>query len=409
MAQLSPTHAMKEHYNILFIFPLPFHPERGGVERVTDLLARELSARGHRIFYLHRPGKPGKEVSYGDYEPPASVHFLPQRKLRSAKNIAFYHRFLEENRIDFIVNQMGVSRNYCHFTSVPKREDGYPISISVLHSNPLMNYAHMGVRKTWPARRESPVSALSQAFTPIRKWFYKLKRVRELREVAQSSDCMCTLSPAYGDMLRGLGVPGKADCRLRAIANPCSFPPLQAVPAKRRQLLYVGRLESALKCPQRLIPIWRRLCKQHPDWELVIVGDGPCRQPLEADMADLPRVRFEGYCSPAPWYRDAAICCLTSSVEGFPMVLLEAMSHGAVPVAYNSFPVLSELLGGHMEQLAASPFNPEDFANKLSWLMSHEEERLQLAEDCLATSRKYTLDAIINRWESLLAELAAGR
>ena len=42
--------------NILFVYSRILHPERGGVERVTDLLAKELARRGHRIFYLHNPG-----------------------------------------------------------------------------------------------------------------------------------------------------------------------------------------------------------------------------------------------------------------------------------------------------------------------------------------------------------------
>lgn len=33
--------------NILFIHPVMFHPQRGGIERVSDLLCREFIRRGH--------------------------------------------------------------------------------------------------------------------------------------------------------------------------------------------------------------------------------------------------------------------------------------------------------------------------------------------------------------------------
>ncbi len=400
---------MKQTYNILFVFPLPFIPERGGVERVTDMLARELAARGHRIFYLHRPAKRGRDVCYGDYAPPASVHYLPQRKLSSRQNIQYYHRFLKEHQIHFIINQMGISKNYCPFTHVPKNNEGFPKGISALHTNPLVNYEQIGNDAGRPGKKGC-LSALGDAtrrlMTPLRKWSYKNKRLRELRAVARSSDAMCVLSSAFCCQLESLGVMRGSACILRAIGNPCAFEPVKEIPDKRRQLVYVGRLEPVQNSPQRLIPIWRKICDLHPDWELIFVGDGPCRKAMQEDAADLPRIRFEGYHPPAPYFRDAAISCLTSTIEGFGLVLLEAMCHGSVPVAFNSFPVLGELLEGHMDKLAARPFDTEDFADKLSWLISHEEERRKLAEACIAKSAEYTPAAITNRWESLFAELA---
>lgn len=39
--------------NILFIHPVMFHPQRGGIERVSDLLCREFIRRGHHVLCLH--------------------------------------------------------------------------------------------------------------------------------------------------------------------------------------------------------------------------------------------------------------------------------------------------------------------------------------------------------------------
>ena len=38
--------------NILFTYITPFHPERGGIGRATDTLARELLCRGYKVLYL---------------------------------------------------------------------------------------------------------------------------------------------------------------------------------------------------------------------------------------------------------------------------------------------------------------------------------------------------------------------
>ena len=39
--------------NIVFLFWKNLNPTTGGVERVTDLLCRELKRRGHNVLYLN--------------------------------------------------------------------------------------------------------------------------------------------------------------------------------------------------------------------------------------------------------------------------------------------------------------------------------------------------------------------
>ena len=38
--------------NICFAYITPFHPERGGIGRVTHSLTLELQRRGYHVFYL---------------------------------------------------------------------------------------------------------------------------------------------------------------------------------------------------------------------------------------------------------------------------------------------------------------------------------------------------------------------
>lgn len=57
--------------NILFIHPVMFHPQRGGIERVSDLLCREFIRRGHHVLCLHSV----RDESRMDYAYPASSYF----------------------------------------------------------------------------------------------------------------------------------------------------------------------------------------------------------------------------------------------------------------------------------------------------------------------------------------------
>ena len=61
----------------------------------------------------------------------------------------------------------------------------------------------------------------------------------------------------------------------------------------RRVLLYVGKL-LPVKRPDVLIEAARKLCAQDAPFHLLIIGDGPAREALEAQAAGLPNVTFLG-------------------------------------------------------------------------------------------------------------------
>lgn len=83
----------------------------------------------------------------------------------------------------------------------------------------------------------------------------------------------------------------------------------------------------------RLLRIWSLVEANFPDWELKVVGDGRERRNLEKEAAGLGlhRVRFCGHSTRVEeHYATAAILCLTSSFEGWGLVLVEAQAAGVV-------------------------------------------------------------------------------
>ena len=87
--------------NILFIHPVMFHPQRGGIERVSDLLCREFIRRGHNVLCLHNV----RDESRMDYAYPASSYFFPYQVREVEKNGLFFRGFLQEHRIDMVIDQ----------------------------------------------------------------------------------------------------------------------------------------------------------------------------------------------------------------------------------------------------------------------------------------------------------------
>ena len=144
-----------------------------------------------------------------------------------------------------------------------------------------------------------------------------------------------------------------------AIPNPNTYPAQENTDfLKKKQILYVGRIEWRQKRVGRLIDIWKRIYKKFPDWELVIVGDGPIRQDIGTESLK----DGSGLFSPVgktlrPFYRDASILCLTSDFEGWGMVLTEAMTFGAVPVAFNSYAAITDIIDDGKNGLLVPPFS----------------------------------------------------
>lgn len=88
----------------------------------------------------------------------------------------------------------------------------------------------------------------------------------------------------------------------------------------------VGRL-SRQKGQDRLLEAWPLVRDRVPDAELVLVGDGPDRDSLQAAAPD--GVRLAGSTADArPWLQAADVVVLPSRWEGMALVPLEAMACG---------------------------------------------------------------------------------
>lgn len=143
-----------------------------------------------------------------------------------------------------------------------------------------------------------------------------------------------------------------------ALAQPLPLNEL-GVRADRRVLLFVGRLEHE-KRPDWLLDRLPQLFARLPQHDLVLAGRGPLEGPLRAQAARLDvaeRVHFVGWRRDIPRLLAAAdLLLLTSSVEGMPNAVLEAMA-AARPVVATEVHGVRELLGDDRVQIVP-PHNP---------------------------------------------------
>lgn len=169
-------------------------------------------------------------------------------------------------------------------------------------------------------------------------------------------------------------------------------------------VIAVGRYD-AQKRFDRIIDIWNKIAKKHPDWILNIFGQGPDKDKLQKqiDILNLHnKIILRGTSrNMKEHYMSSSIFVMTSAYEGLPMTLLEATGLGLPSVCFN-FPC------GPMDVIVngVNGFIVEDddismFANQLDLLMSDDIKRIKMGENAYVMSEKFSHDKIMKSWVDL--------
>lgn len=111
-----------------------------------------------------------------------------------------------------------------------------------------------------------------------------------------------------------------------------------------------------------LVDAFRRAVSIHPTLKLLIVGEGPLRSKLEAQVADL---KLEGHAGFAGCLADVHSVLAQAKMfvlptlyrEGFPLALLEAMQHG-IPVVATRVGGIPEVVENNRSGLLVPPGDP---------------------------------------------------
>lgn len=388
--------------NILFTSPTPFHPLKGGVGRVTDTLCREFQKRGHAVFYIHLSWYMEDRKNY-PY--PAPVTILPTNIINDSSNIKFYHDFLIEKNIDIIINQDGLYESSYLFLNtgninIPK--------ISVIHSNPIINYKYLWEdliilkNSTYIEKLKRIVRCCLYPKLKHKAW----KRLENHYSfLSKNTTSISLLSAQYYKSIEMINP--KLLTLTCSIPNPNTFENQQTLPVKQKEVVFIGRLYNSTKRIDRLLKIWKSVSKKHPDWHLSIVGDGVDRDLLKlySQKLQLNQVDFYDFQDPRPFYEKAAIICMTSNFEGFPMTLTEAMQFGCVPIAFNSFEAVADIIIPQKTGELVPPFNIKDYEKKLGYLIENKSYREMLSRSAFQHVKRYDSTKIAEQWIQLFDKL----
>lgn len=159
------------------------------------------------------------------------------------------------------------------------------------------------------------------------------------------------------------------------------------------KLLYAHRL-SPIRGPQHLVPLAKRLGGASEVF-FEVVGDGPYRQTLEANIAMeglTDRFALSGSVPNRllpPHYWDADVFLLPSEGEGFPRVVLEAMAAG-LPIVSFEVGGVRDLLGPQQQEFVVPRGDVVAFAGRVSDLVRNPETRESLSRENLEYVKRYS-------------------
>lgn len=393
--------------NICIINHRENNPYIGGVERASYTLGEQWFLDGHHVIFL----SVRKSSIQQRYTTNCKEVFLPNPDdLLASENISFTIDLFKRNRIDVFINQCSVFPEICLFCKKIKLVYN-GILITTIHYAPLCELA--GIKNNFfiKERMTGLKSWIIDCLLFLKYYIYKrrlliLKESMHLKEIALYSDAIVCLSKHFVKQYKVL-MGSLVKNRLFVIPNPYVSNANKKNYEKKKQVLYCGRLEFGLKRVDRLIRIWEKTENLFPEWSLYIVGDGYIRSMLEniVHKKHLKRVHFERFQCPDKYYEESSILCLTSSSEGFGLVLIEALDKQCIPIAYNSFDSLQDIIKDGINGCMVSAFNEEEYVKRLHTLMENPALLQKMRNNSHITLSQFDVKTISDKWINLFESL----
>ena len=284
----------------------------GGGQKLALEEAIGLSARGAEVTLLSLYPREDTVFTHLAEESGISLFFLKKQEKKSLKLFGEVKRIVRQLKPDVI---------HTHLLALP-----YVLPASV--------FSHAKCYHTVHNVADREATGLMRAF----EWAaYKLFR---FTPVAISPYCRKTIADLYR-------IPEK---RIPMVFNGIDTKRFRVTkPYHLREtlpftIITTGRMEEQ-KCQSVMIEAFRQFHNRYPDSRLRLLGDGPLRPKLEAQIAEsglTDAVELAGIVPDVDRHlNEANLFLLTSEFEGLPLSVLEAMSCG--------LPVVSTRSGGTVD------------------------------------------------------------
>jgi GalNAc-alpha-(1->4)-GalNAc-alpha-(1->3)-diNAcBac-PP-undecaprenol alpha-1,4-N-acetyl-D-galactosaminyltransferase len=178
---------------------------------------------------------------------------------------------------------------------------------------------------------------------------------------------------------------------------------------RENYVLMIGRLIES-KHQDKLIELFLKI--RADDWKLILVGYDHLQQKnfdrleriIKENNAE-NRVMLEGRQENVDsYYRRSKIFAFTSSSEGFPNVIGEAMSSGIPAVSFDCVAGPSEMIKDNYNGFLVPLYDYKQFGEKLEQLMKDNKLRQRLGEQAKKDIKQFSVESIGSKYLSFLLD-----
>tara|TARA_B100001057_G_scaffold476314_1_gene544139 strand:- start:2485 stop:3594 length:1110 start_codon:yes stop_codon:yes gene_type:complete len=353
----------------------------GGAQRVVSILCNHWSSRGYSITLIHT------------YTKQRFIHYNLNKEINNLylTNSPFFSKINFFNRIWklFYLRKQLKKSNPDIIISFLTTVNVATTIASIFINSPLYICE----------RISTPFSSLNKKFF----WFYKIIFKRVNKVIVQTKQNKLYLDKNFSDF--------KVDVIPNLITYPIPISgfilkPTSIVSDDKKIILAAGRLHK-YKQFDLLIKAFSLISIKYSNWDLVILGDGDERDSITHLIKDLniqDKVHIPGTVgNVADWYERSDLFILSSLVEGFPNVLLEAMSYGLPCISFDCNTGPRDLIDNDFNGILVNPKEGEfGLVNAMERIISGKELSEYLSNNASLNRNKYSLNTIINQWENAL-------
>ena len=245
--------------------------------------------------------------------------------------------------------------------------------------------------RVYVSDRCQPDKSLGKIHDLLRRYLYPLAK----GVVAQTSQA----KEIYATLFKNTNV--------KVIGNPISIQNTASKTVRENIILSVGRLIDS-KNYDRLIRIFSEIKTEN--WQLIILGGDALKQKnlqkFRAMVIELGmdhKIELMGTISdPETYYRKSKIFAFTSSSEGFPNVIGEALSHGLPVISYNCVAGPSDLIDNAENGFLIDVFDDENYKKQLTEMMTNNILWDYLHNNSVRSVKKYSKEPIAQEYYNFI-------
>lgn len=366
-------------------------PSIGGVERVTWSLSTFFESVNYECFYIY----------YGEDSPIiCSNKKLHLDYFKCTNEIEFYKKFrafIIENGISIVIDQDYYTPPLIYSLNEIKKELNIKLFFCY-HRNPLFE----DVMNGYDSRRIILKNKIKRLIN--KKVYYP-----GFVQLNNLCDKYVVLSKSYIPLFSKRFNIDKNN--ITSINNPIPFNSHYEfeITSKEKTVLILTRFVEKIKNIKASIRIWKQIEEWgYSGWNLVIAGYGKDEDVIKeyANDLELKSYSFVGKLKdPTSYYKSSSILMMTSNCEGYPMTLIEAMQFGCIPIAFDNYSSLKDIITNYNDGIIIPSKKEKLFSKELLKLMINQEYREKIALNAIEKSSNNSIDKVGIQWLELFNKL----